>query len=80
MCFRLYLVVGQIHYLPIHHYTEHLFTCQELFRKRKDGVGFHRHHKQYLFILLVKNTSKKMVFEKAIISTTSTIVLNQKNQ
>ena len=49
MCFRLYLVVGQIHYLLIYYYTEHLFTCQELFRKRKDGVGFSRHHRK-LFI------------------------------
>ena len=48
MCFRLYLVVWQIHYLPIYYYTEHLFTCQELFRKRKDGVGFHRHHEKLI--------------------------------
>lgn len=56
MCFRLYLVVRQIHYLPIHYYTEHLFTCQELLRKRKDGVvrkrkdgvGFHRHHEKLI--------------------------------
>lgn len=48
MCFRLYLVVRQIHYLPIYYYTEHLFTCQELLRKRKDGVGFHRHHEKLI--------------------------------
>ena len=31
MCFRLYSVLGQIHYLPIYHYTEHLFACQDFF-------------------------------------------------
>ena len=40
MRFRLYLVVGQIHYLPIYYYKEHLFLCQELYRKRKSGVVF----------------------------------------
>ena len=29
-----------IHYLPIYYHKEHLFTCQELSQKRKDGVGF----------------------------------------
>ena len=52
MCFRLYSVVGQIHYLPIYYYKEHSFTCQELSRKRKDGVGFHRHHNINYPILL----------------------------
>ena len=52
MCFRLYSVVGQIHHLPFYYYIEHLFTCQELFRKRKDGVGFHRHHNALYSIFL----------------------------
>ena len=56
MCFRLYLVVWQIHYLPIYYYIAHLFSCQELFRKRKDGVGFHRHHGDVFLILLVVPT------------------------
>ena len=53
MCFSLYSIVGQIHYLPIYYFIEHSFTCQELFRKRKDGVGFHRHHE----IVIIKKLS-----------------------
>lgn len=37
----------QKHHLPICYCNEHLFNCQELFRKRKCGVGF-CHNTKYI--------------------------------